>query len=48
MTTLLKNFEFKDTGVVLKTQFSSNLQPFVEGRKKEGIQIPLIVKDLHQ
>ncbi|KIO30005.1 hypothetical protein M407DRAFT_242362 [Tulasnella calospora MUT 4182] len=48
MTTLLKNFEFKDTGAVLKTQFSSNLQPFVEGRKQDGIQIPLIVKDLHQ
>ncbi|KAG8952767.1 hypothetical protein FRC04_003690 [Tulasnella sp. 424] len=48
MTTLLKNFEFKATGAKLETQFSSNLQPYVVGRKEEGIQIPLIVKDLHQ
>ncbi|KAG8986030.1 hypothetical protein FRB90_004254, partial [Tulasnella sp. 427] len=48
MSALLKNFEFKDTGAKLATQFSSTLQPFVEGRKQDGVQIPLIVKDLHQ
>ncbi|KAG8987614.1 hypothetical protein FRB90_003253 [Tulasnella sp. 427] len=48
MTTLLKNFEFVDTGAKIATQFSSTLQPFVEGRKEDGVQIPLFVKDLHQ
>ncbi|KAG8952769.1 hypothetical protein FRC04_003692 [Tulasnella sp. 424] len=48
MSVLLKNFEFQDTGIKLGTQFSSTLQPFIEGRKHDGVQIPLIVRDLHQ
>ncbi|KAG8910565.1 hypothetical protein FRC00_007987 [Tulasnella sp. 408] len=44
MSALLKNFEFKDTGAKLATQFSSTLQPFVEGRKSDGVQIPLFSK----
>lgn len=46
LTTLLKNYEFIDTGANIVTQFSSTLQPYVEGRKWEGPQIPLLVREI--
>jgi len=47
ISALLKNFEFTGTEDKIITQFSSTLQPYIEGRKSEGVQIPLFVKELN-
>jgi hypothetical protein len=46
LSALIRNFAFYDTGANILTQFAVTLQPYVEGRKEEGVQIPLFIKDL--
>ncbi|KAG8897481.1 hypothetical protein FRB99_008122 [Tulasnella sp. 403] len=47
LSALIRHFEFSDAGEKIVTQFSSTMQPYVEDKKAEGVQIPLLVKELH-
>ena len=48
LSALIRNFDFTDTGAKIVTQYSLALQPYIEGKKEDGVQIPLIIKDLHR
>ncbi|KAG8763655.1 hypothetical protein FRC11_014632 [Ceratobasidium sp. 423] len=41
LTTFVRNFEFHDTGVIVKARFSATLQPFVVGEEEKGTQLPI-------
>ncbi|EUC54580.1 cytochrome P450 family protein [Rhizoctonia solani AG-3 Rhs1AP] len=41
LTTFIRNFEFHDTGAIVKARFSATLQPFVVGEEEKGTQLPI-------
>ncbi|CAE6343412.1 Cytochrome P450 3A12 OS=Canis familiaris GN=CYP3A12 PE=2 SV=1 [Rhizoctonia solani AG-1 IB] len=41
LTTFIRDFEFHDTGAIIKARFSSTLQPFVQGEEEKGLQLPI-------
>ncbi|KDN44196.1 hypothetical protein RSAG8_05669, partial [Rhizoctonia solani AG-8 WAC10335] len=41
LATFIRNFEFHDTGAIVKGRFSSTLQPFVVGEEEKGTQLPI-------
>ncbi|CUA73383.1 Putative cytochrome P450 CYP13A7 [Caenorhabditis elegans] [Rhizoctonia solani] len=41
LTSFVRNFEFHDTGAIVKARFSSTLQPFVVGEEEKGTQLPI-------
>ncbi|CAE6461645.1 unnamed protein product [Rhizoctonia solani] len=48
LTTLIRNFEFHDTGAIVKARFSATLQPFVVGEEEKGLQLPIGVSIIEQ
>ena len=44
LSALIKNFEFDVTEESIQTMWASVLQPFVQGQKELGPQLPLLVK----
>jgi cytochrome P450 len=41
LTTLIRSFQFHDTGVAISTRNSTTLSPRVRGREHEGINLPV-------
>ncbi|KAG8948992.1 hypothetical protein FRC03_000504 [Tulasnella sp. 419] len=44
LSSLIKHFEFRNTGANVVSRFSSTLQPLVVGEEQLGVQIPLDIK----
>ncbi|ELU40781.1 cytochrome P450 domain-containing protein [Rhizoctonia solani AG-1 IA] len=41
LAAFINNFEFHDTGAIVKARFSATLQPFVQGEEEKGLQLPI-------
>lgn len=46
LSSLLRQFRFKDTGAPVSLKIASSLQPWVVGKKEEGPQLPVIVEHI--
>ncbi|KAK7060429.1 hypothetical protein VNI00_001194 [Paramarasmius palmivorus] len=46
LSSLMKQFRFRDTGAPISLKIASSLQPWVLGKKEEGPQLPVVVEHI--
>lgn len=46
LSSLIKQFRFRDTGAPISLKIASSLQPWVVGKKDEGPQLPVVVEHI--
>jgi hypothetical protein len=46
IASLLRRFEFSDSGVIIDFKVAASIQAYVRAREDEGPQLPVVIKAL--